>query len=682
MKKELPSSIQFIKGVGPRLADTLTKLNIESVEDLLYYFPRDYQDRSNLLPIQQLRPDGNEVTVQGKVIRITESKPRRGLSILRVTISDQSDLLSGVWFNQPFLKKQFEKDKVYIFSGKLNEKRWRFKQKEINNPVFEEVDAGDNIHTGRVVPIYSLTSGITQQRLRQVIYNALRDYLHHLPDVLPPLLKEKYHLLSLPDSIEGMHFPGNRQHYVKARTRLAFEELLLLQLLILKRKKGILEKKGIKHHEPGKVLPNFLSSLSFELTPAQQVVWREIKGDMERTIPMQRLLQGDVGSGKTIIATLALIETMANNFQGVFMAPTEILAEQHYIKLKDLLGRLGFNVSLITGSLNPVERREVEENISANKIDLIIGTHALFQEKINYHRLGLVVIDEQHRFGVEQRFQLVNKGENPDLLVMTATPIPRTLALTLYGDLDLSIIDRLPPGRKPIITTWRNQEASSGIYRFVREKLINGEQVYVVCPLIEPSEEVRAISAIEKMEVLTKTFADFQLGLLHSKLSAEEKRDVMDRFRSGELDLLVSTTVVEVGLDVANASVMVIENAERFGLAQLHQLRGRVGRGENQSYCILIGNPGTEEGRQRLRVMTQSSDGFQIAEEDLKLRGPGEFFGTKQHGLPDLKVANLIKDQKLISYSRQEAELLLSRHNRQEEYQLLWERITELEFKI
>ncbi len=682
MKKELPSSIQFIKGVGPRLADTLTKLNIESVEDLLYYFPRDYQDRSNLLPIQQLRPDGNEVTVQGKVIRITESKPRRGLSILRVTISDQSDLLSGVWFNQPFLKKQFEKDKVYIFSGKLNEKRWRFKQKEINNPVFEEVDAGDNIHTGRVVPIYSLTSGITQQRLRQVIYNALRDYLHHLPDVLPPLLKEKYHLLSLADSIEGMHFPENRQHYVQARTRLAFEELLLLQLLILKRKKGILEKKGIKHHKPGKVLPNFLSSLSFELTPAQQVVWREIKGDMERAIPMQRLLQGDVGSGKTIIATLALIETMANNFQGVFMAPTEILAEQHYIKLKDLLGRLGFNVSLITGSLNPLERREVEANISANKIDLIIGTHALFQEKINYHRLGLVVIDEQHRFGVEQRFQLVNKGENPDLLVMTATPIPRTLALTLYGDLDLSIIDRLPPGRKPIITTWRNQEASSGIYRFVREKLINGEQAYVVCPLIEPSEEVKAISAIEKMEVLKKTFADFQLGLLHSKLSAEEKKGVMDRFRSGELNLLVSTTVVEVGLDVANASVMVIENAERFGLAQLHQLRGRVGRGENQSYCILIGNPGTEEGRQRLRVMTQSSDGFQIAEEDLKLRGPGEFFGTKQHGLPDLKVANLIKDQKLISYSRQEAELLLSRHNRQEEYQLLWERITELEFKI
>ncbi|MDI3546442.1 MAG: ATP-dependent helicase RecG [Halanaerobiales bacterium] len=682
MMKELPKSVQFIKGVGPRYAGILAKLNIETVEDLLYYFPRDYQDRSHFTPIKYIRP-GEELTVRGEVLKVAEQRLRRGLSILRVTITDGTDVLNGVWFNQPYLKNKFKKGQAYIFNGKLNEKSWQFKKKEINNPVFEELDAGENIHTGRVVPIYPLTSGITQKRLRQIVYNALNDYACHLDDILPGFLKEKYGFLDIAESIRGLHFPDDRNHYIKARSRLAFEELLLLQLLVLKRKRGISQERGIKHRDPGRVLEDFLNSLAFELTPAQKRVWSEIKNDLERDIPMQRLLQGDVGSGKTIIATLALIETMANGFQGVFMAPTEILAEQHYLKLSELLGNLGFKVRLLVGGLNQGERQEVEKEIKANEVDLIIGTHALFQEKITYHRLGLVVIDEQHRFGVEQRFRLKNKGENPDLLVMTATPIPRTLALTLYGDLDLSIIDQLPPGRSPVITTWRNEEARPGVYRFVKDKIKEGRQAYVVCPLIEPSDELKAISALEMQDRLAgDIFKDFKIGLLHGKLTSEEKKAVMEEFRDGKIDILVSTTVVEVGVDVPNASIIIIENAERFGLAQLHQLRGRVGRGRHQSYCILIANPTTEESRQRLKVMTATGDGFQIAEEDLKIRGPGEFFGTRQHGIPDLKVANILKDQKLINLSRKEAEAIIYEENWEEKYPLLKKKVDELELKV
>lgn len=680
--KNQPGSVQFVRGVGPRYASLLAKLNINTVEDLLYYFPRDYQDRSRFEPIKDVRP-GKELTVRGEVKQVIEEKPRRRLSILRVTIFDGTDYLNGVWFNQSYLKKNFKKGKEFIFSGKLNNKSWQFDKKEINNPVFEEISPGETIHTGRIVPIYPLTSGLPQKRLRQIIYNALNDYLCHLTDVLPVFIKEKYGFYKLSKSIRGLHFPENREHYIKSQRRLAFEELFLLQLMVLKRKKGFTREKGVKHRDPGSILNNFLSSLSFHLTSAQRRVWSEIKHDLEKDTPMQRLLQGDVGSGKTVIAALALIETMANGFQGVFMAPTEILAEQHYLKLNDLLGKLGFKVRILIGSMSPSEREKTVQEIKENKADLIIGTHALFQEGISYHRLGLVVIDEQHRFGVEQRFRLKNKGENPDLLVMTATPIPRTLALTLYGDLDLSIIDEMPPGRTPVITVWRDDSARDGIYDFVREKVKGGQQAYVVCPLIESSDEIDAVAVEDKqVELVNKVFEDFEVGLLHSKLSSDEKKAVMNNFRDGKIDILVSTTVVEVGVDVPNASIMIIENAERFGLAQLHQLRGRVGRGGHQSYCILIGKPGTEEGRARLRVMTETDDGFQIAEEDLKIRGPGEFFGTRQHGIPDLKVANLIRDQKLVSLARKEAEEIIEDENWKIKYRLLNGKIEELELKV
>lgn len=682
MKTELPKSIEFVKGVGSRYAKLLEKLNIYTIEDLLYYFPREYQDRSKLASIKHLKI-GEVVTIKGEVIKITEERPRRGLKILKVNFSDGTDVLNGVWFNQPYLKKKFKKGKLFFLSGKLNEKSWRFRKKEIYNPVFEEIDNNNTIHTGRVVPIYALTNGITQKRLRQIVYNAIGDYACHLPDILPTALLEKYGFFDINKSIWGLHFPDSRKHYICARHRLAFEELFLLQLLILNRKKGILNKEGISHKSVENTISKFLSNLSFSLTEAQQRVWKEIKYDMERSVPMQRLLQGDVGAGKTIIAALALLKSMANGYQGVLMAPTEILAEQHYLKLSELMEETTFKVSLLVGSMNQSIRKEILSDIAENRTDLIIGTHALFQEGIEYYKPGLVVIDEQHRFGVEQRFSLKEKGENPDLLVMTATPIPRTLALTVYGDLDLSVIDQLPPGRSPVITTWRNEQSRGKIYNFVKEKTMKGRQAYIVCPLIEPSEEVKAISAMEMFEDLSgDIFHDFNLGLLHSKISSEEKKEVMDKFRDGKIDILVSTTVVEVGVDVPNATIMIIENAERFGLAQLHQLRGRVGRGKYQSYCILIANPNTEEGRKRLSVMTDTTDGFKIAEEDLQIRGPGEFFGTKQSGMLDLKVANILKDHKLIKIARKEAENIIERDNWQSRYSKLYKKINTVELKV
>ncbi|AZO95232.1 ATP-dependent DNA helicase RecG [Halocella sp. SP3-1] len=683
MKNELPKSVQFIKGVGPAYKKLLGKLNITTVEDLLYYFPRDYQDRSKYVPMNSVKP-GQEITIKGKVLKIYEQKIKRGLRILKVTISDGSDCINGTWFNQSYLKKKFQKGKEYIFSGKLSDKAWGFGKKEINNPVFEELESGETIHTGRVVPIYALTEGISQQKLREIMYKALSDFACHVNDILPDYLIKRYKFPDIATSLWGLHFPRDRKHYIAARKRLAFEELFLLQLLVLQRKKNLTGIKGVEHKEETNTLDKFQEILPFKLTTAQQRVWTEIKKDMAGPVPMQRLLQGDVGSGKTIIAAMALVETMANTYQGIMMAPTEILAEQHYLKLKPLLRDLGFNVVLLTGSLKESERSRLKELIKNKEVDLIIGTHALFQEDLEYYKIGLIVIDEQHRFGVEQRFKLKDKGDNPDLLVMTATPIPRTLALTLYGDMDLSIIDELPPGRSPVITTWRTEKARSSIYSFVKEKINKGRQVYIVCPLIEESEEIDAVSAMKMFKTLTKdTFSQYRLGLLHSKITQEERKTVMKDFREGKIDILISTTVIEVGVDVPNASIMIIENAERFGLAQLHQLRGRVGRGKYQSYCILIANPRTEEGTKRLSVMTETDDGFKIAEADLEIRGPGEFFGIRQHGLPDLKVANILKDNRILITAREEAEGLINNNGiLKYKYPRLYNKLLNLELKV
>ncbi len=682
MENKIPNSVQFIKGVGPKWAKTLGALDIYSVRDLLYYFPRDYEDRRKVTKVKNVQP-GQKYTLKVKVANIKIEKPRKGLKILKVSFSDNSGVINGLWFNQLYIKKQFKKGKWFYLYGEINEESWKYRKVEINNPVFEKADSKVSIHTKRIVPIYSLTKNLTQKRLRKIIYHAIKDYAIHLEDILPDFIIKKYNFSQIHKSLKGLHFPENKNHFLKSRNRLAFEELFLFQLQVLNRKKGITEKKGISHNPPGKILENFKKSLSFSLTSAQKQAWSEIKQDMEKEIVMQRLLQGDVGSGKTVVAVLALIETMSNGYQGVFMAPTEILAEQHYLKLEDLLGSMGFKVSLLIGSLNQKKKKQIEKNISENKVDLIIGTHALFQEKINYNDIGLVVIDEQHRFGVEQRYKLKEKGENPDLLVMTATPIPRSLALTLYGDLDLSVIDELPPGRKPVKTYWRRKKHRDNVYKFVRDKLSSGEQAFVVCPLIEPSEEISAASAQKvKEELQNVKLKNYRVQILHSKIRPKKKKKAMNKFRKGEIDVIVSTTVVEVGVDVPNASMMVIENAERFGLAQLHQLRGRVGRGEHQAYCIALAEPGTEKSIKRLNIFADTNDGFKIAEEDLKIRGPGEFFGKKQHGMPDLQVANVLKDKKLLNLARKESKLLLNKDEWQNIYPNLYDRMQELEIKV
>lgn len=639
-------SINSIKGIGQARQELFNKLGIYSVFDLITYYPKDYEDRSRIKNIADLQ-DGELCSFEGTIVSgVSEYRPKRGMKLYRVSIADGTSKITAFWFNQPYIKNAFIIGENYIFYGKVGRK---LNKLQIMNPVYERVQNKELQKSLQILPIYPLTKDLTQNIIRASIKEALRVYGAKQEEIFTPEVKEKYNLSSITFCMNEIHFPSSFDDMVKARYRLVFEELFMLQLGLLSLKSIINEsKEGIAFGTVSE-MREFIDNLPFKLTGAQQRVFDEVQRDMESNKPMNRLIQGDVGSGKTIVAVLALFKAVRCGFQGAMMVPTEILAEQHFRSVAPLLESYGIKVSLLTGSQPKKQKLDIIEGLINGTVDIVIGTHALIEDKIQFNKLGLVITDEQHRFGVRHRKTLAQKGNNPDVLVMTATPIPRTLALILYGDLDISIIDELPPGRQPVKTYAVQDGMRQRINKFIREKVAEGRQVYIVCPLVEESEEIEAKSAVVTgEEARASDFKDLRVGVIHGKMKSSEKDTIMKSFAAGELDILVSTTIIEVGVNVPNATVMVIENAERFGLAQLHQLRGRVGRGDKQSFCILFNQSKSEVSRERMKIMQNSNDGFLISEKDLEIRGPGEFFGTRQHGLPNLKIANLYRDMEIL----------------------------------
>ncbi len=666
---DLTTSAQYIKGVGPARFKILNHLGIYTLEDLLYYFPRRYEDRRNFISIGLLAA-GDYATVKGRILNSYLRRSKKGLSILQVGIGDTSGVLTAVWFNQPFMKKYFKIGQEVILYGKVE----RYKRLQMVSPEFEFISGKDNsFHIGRIVPIYPLTARINQRYLRTVIGRAVEAHCSFIPDILPYNLRTRLQLLPLTLAIRYIHFPQDSATRDAAYRRLVFGEFFLFQLILaLKKNQQTQREIGIAHKKEGRLIEDFKNSLPFELTADQNKVITEIENDMQAPRPMNRLLQGDVGSGKTIVATYAALLSVQSGFQSALMVPTEILAEQHYMMLSKLLLPLDINVGLLIRSMSRQAKLDVLQEIQSGAVDIVVGTHALIEENLQFKRLGLVVVDEQHKFGVIQRSLLCKKGETPDYLLMTATPIPRTLAMTVYGDLDVSTIRERPLGRLPVSTFRVNSEAVKDVYQFIREEVAKGRQAYIVYPLLKqsPSSELKA--AAEMYGKLQKEqFHGLSLGLIHGRMEGREKDKVMQNFKRHKIDILVSTTVIEVGIDIPNASVMVIEHAERFGLSQLHQLRGRVGRGPYPSYCILVSQSQTEKARKRLEAMLETSDGFRLAEQDLDIRGPGQFFGPAQHGVSELKIGNVVRDMQLMELARSEAFSLVKTDPRIEQPQHL-----------
>lgn len=657
--RSLDTEVKFVKGVGPRVMGILKKLNITTAKDLLYHFPRRYEDRTHFARIASLE-HGETATICGVVLTADNVKTRGRLVLTKVVVDDGSGCIVLTWFNQQYRKEQFNKlrGREVVAYGTAQIGRWGV---EIGSPEIEVCsDETDSLSSLRIVPIYPLTEGIFQVHLRKIISGAVELYTELLEETLPEEFLDRLDLVDIRTAIRNIHFPESQESLLAARKRLVFEELFVLQLALAMRKRGIeAPGQGVAFNIPPDLDAQLKELLPFELTGAQKRVIGEIARDMSRPMCMNRLLQGDVGSGKTAVALAAMMIAVKNGYQAAMMAPTEILAEQHYLGISNLLGDhdlMGIRVDLLTGSLKSKNRRDITERVASGQTQIVIGTHALIQENVEFRNLGLVIIDEQHRFGVMQRAALTEKGLKPDVLVMTATPIPRTLTLTVYGDLDVSIIDELPPGRKPVKTHWKQVTERRKVYAGVRSLIEQGRQAYVVCPLIEESEKLQVQAATELAEHLqSEIFPDLKIGLLHGGMKSDEKDTVMSAFRAGQIHILVSTTVIEVGVDVRNATVMVIEDAHRFGLAQLHQLRGRVGRGDEQSYCVMICEGNNQDSITRMTTMASTNDGFVIAEEDLKLRGPGEFYGTKQSGMPELTIADIFRDIPILEIARKEA---------------------------
>jgi len=670
-KKLLTSSIQYVKGVGEKRAVLLNKLGIHNVEDMLHYFPRDYEDRRHIYNISQLS-DGMVCCIKAPVLTVAaERRFKYNQSVFSLSIDDGSGSINVYWFSSPKYKRTFERGTEYIFYGRaVSRNGW------LQFELIEAEMADKNVKTGKILPVYPLIKGLTQNNLRNMMDNILSD-IEHLEELLPESVVESNSLMNYDRAMRSIHFPEDMEDFELARRRFVFEELFVLQLSLSFIKNRRTQTGGYIFSDIS-CGREFVDSLPFTLTSSQKTAIREICEDFQSGRPMNRLVQGDVGSGKTVVSACAMFIAVKNGYQAALMAPTEILAAQHYNTFKKFFGDK-IKIALLTGSVTG--KKKLLSEIEGGNYDIVIGTHALIEDNVTFNNLGLCVTDEQHRFGVSQRSKLSGKADFCHVLVMSATPIPRTLALILYGDLDITIITDKPAGRQDIDTFCVKSALRSRAYGFVRKQLEEGRQAYVVCPLVEESENLEAVAGVQFAEKLQRDiFPDYNVGLLHGKMKAKEKDDIMMRFKNGEINLLVSTTVIEVGVDVSNANIMIIENAERFGLSQLHQLRGRVGRGDFKSYCVLVTDSTNDATRQRMAIMTDTNDGFKISQKDLELRGCGEFFGTRQHGLPELKIANLFTDIDILKQAQQQCEKILQTNPylKGEEYERLRLRIIQM----
>jgi len=662
-RERLKLPVRLIKGIGPRMAEILERKNIHTIEDMLYFLPRRYEDRRQVRTIAQALPGARE-TVMGRIMD-ARLRQYRHHKLFEVTVNDDTGVIKATWFkgNPIYLKNTFKPSHKVILTGDVRSYQ---NEKNMTHPDFEILDDKDDqlLHFRRIVPIYSETEGLHQKALRRITMRAVEEYAVYVQSPIPSAICEKRQLTPMVDSIRSIHFPDadasvdqfNEGKSVYHR-RLIYDEFFFFELGMAMKKQGHAFEEGIAFQTGGDLVKKFYKSLPFAMTGAQRRVIGEIEADMKKGFPMNRLLQGDVGSGKTVVAMAAMVTACENGCQAAIMAPTEILAEQHYRNIKQWAEKLNLKTALYTGSQKGVMRKELQDAVECGDINIVIGTHALIQDKLVFNRLGFVVIDEQHRFGVMQRAALRGKGINPDVLVMTATPIPRTLAMTVYGDLDVSVIDELPPGKKPVKTSVYFESQRSRVYDIIRGELKKGHQVFIVYPLVEESENLDLKDATQMADQLQdEVFLNQRIGLIHGKMRGRDKDRIMSAFMRKEIDILVATTVIEVGIDIPEASLMVIEHAERFGLSQLHQLRGRVGRSDIPSYCILLSQySGSEESKKRLSIMERTNDGFRIAEEDLAIRGPGEFMGTRQSGMPDFRIANIFRDGRILGEARADA---------------------------
>ena len=671
---ELKSPVSGVKGIGPKKTELLSRLKIHTIEDLLYFFPRKYEDRTRVWTIMEA-PFDRDVLICGRVVsKKLPGNPYLKKAPMRVVVEDNTGAVELVFFNARYIAGQFQVGEEYTLFGKITLNKGK---RQMAHPEFHRTGEKDDVRG--ILPVYPLTEGISQHQMRSWQAAAL-PCAEDIEEWLPNHVVMTRHLCSPSYAVENIHFPQDARRVKESRYRLVFEELLVLQTGLFYIKKGrSSQSEGIIIPKTVSVQP-FLDRLPFRLTEGQQKVWKDIESDLDAHKPMNRLVQGDVGSGKTAVAEMALFKAAKAGFQGVMMAPTELLAKQHLASLRRDLAPLGLRVEMLSSSTKAKERRELLSALEQGEIHVLVGTHAIIQPDVRFHKLGLVITDEQHRFGVNQRALLTEKGQNPNVLVMTATPIPRTLAVILFGDLDISIIDTMPVGRKPVKTHLRYNDSRGKVYDFVASQVAEGRQCYVVAPLIEESEALDCRSAEELFEEISAKYPKLRVALVHGAMKQQEKDGVMERFAAGDIDILVSTVVIEVGIDVANATVMVIENCERFGLAQLHQLRGRVGRSSLQSHCILICGKESEVSAKRNEIMVNSNDGFTIAEEDLKLRGPGEIFGTRQHGLPELNIADLVKHVDVLEEVKEVALDILEEdpYLRDDENQVLRDRVQKM----